>query len=139
VNGGEPGMRSSKRLVRSDGTEQWLPAKSEGIKVSKGDLLYFNTWGGGGWGDPYDRDPALVKADVDRALVTVEGARRYGVVIGPDGSVDESETTALRKKLRDERGEVELFDFGGTIEEIRARCKEETHLEPPRQPTFAHG
>jgi len=139
VNGGEPGMRSTKRLVRTDGTEQWLPAKSEGIKVKKGDLLYFNTWGGGGWGDPYDRDPALVKADVDRALVTVEGARRYGVVITSEGSVDEAATTALRKKLREERGEIELFNFGGTIEEIRARCKEETHLDPPRQPMFALG
>jgi len=139
VNGGEPGMRSTKRLVRTDGSEQWLGAKSEGIKVKKGDLLYFNTWGGGGWGDPYDRDPTLVKADVDRALVTAEGAKRYGVAIAADGSVDEAATTALREDLRASRGEFGLFDFGGTIEEIRARCKAETHLEPPKPPTFAHG
>ena len=137
VRGGEPGMRSTKRLVRGDGSEQWLPSKSEGIKVKKGDLLYFNTWGGGGWGDPYERDPELVRADVERSLVSVEGARRYGVVLSGDGSVDQGATDTLRESLRNERGEPELFNFGGTIEEIKARCKEETHLDPPKQPTFA--
>jgi len=137
VNGGEPGMRSSKRLVRADGSEEWLGAKSEGIKVQKGDLLYFNTWGGGGWGDPYERDADLVRADVARGLVSAQGARRYGVVIANDGSVDAAATEALRAKLREQRGEPGLFDFGGTIDEIKARCKAETHLEPPAAPTFA--
>jgi len=139
VRGGEPGMRSTKRLVRADGTETWLPSKSEGIKVRKGDLLYFNTWGGGGWGDPYEREPALVKADVDRDLVSAAGAKRYGVVIAADGSVDAPATQALRTKLRAQRGEFGMFNFGGTIEEIKARCKAETHLDPPRQPTFSRG
>lgn len=137
VRGGEPGLRSTKRLVRNDGSEEWLPSKSEGIKVQKGDLLYFNTWGGGGWGDPYERDAALVKADVDKGLVTAKGAKRYGVVIAADESVDTAATESLRAKLRAERGETELFNFGGTIEEIKARCKAETHLEPPVPPTFA--
>ncbi|MEE4173561.1 MAG: hydantoinase B/oxoprolinase family protein [Xanthomonadales bacterium] len=137
VRGGEPGMRSTKRLVRTDGSSEWLPSKAEGIKVQAGDLLYFNTWGGGGWGDPYDRDAELVAADVARGLVSVDGAERYGVVIADDGSVDRAATQALRDTLRGERGEIELFDFGGTIEEIKARCKEETHLDPPEQPTFA--
>jgi len=139
VRGGEPGMRSTKRLVRVDGTETWLPSKSEGIKVCKGDLLYFNTWGGGGWGDPYERDPELVRADVDRDLVSAEGAKRYGVVIAGDASVDAPATQALRTKLRAQRGEFGMFNFGGTIEEIKARCKAETHLDPPRQPTFSRG
>jgi N-methylhydantoinase B len=138
VRGGEPGMRSSKRLVRADGSEQWLPSKCEGIKVGKGDLLYFNTWGGGGWGDPYERDPEAVRADVERGLVTAAGARRYGVVIADNGSVDEAATAALRERLRERRGEPELFDFGGSIEEIKSRCKAETHLDPPRAPRFEY-
>ncbi|MFT5139213.1 MAG: N-methylhydantoinase B [Lysobacterales bacterium] len=137
VRGGQPGLRSTKRLVRSDGSEQWLPSKSEGINVKKGDLLYFNTWGGGGWGDPYDRDPDLVRADVARGLVSVQGARRYGVVLSDNGLVDEDATRTLRDSLRNDRGEPELFDFGGSIEEIKARCKKETHLDPPQAPTFA--
>jgi len=138
VRGGEPGMRSTKRLVRMDGSEQWLPSKSENIKVNKGDLLYFNTWGGGGWGDPFEREAELVRADVERGLVSLEGARRYGVVIGSDGAVDLAATDQLRTRMRADRGEPEMFDFGGNIEEIKARCKAETHLDPPQTPTFAH-
>jgi len=137
VRGGDPGMRSSKRLLRADGSEQWLPAKSEGIEVKKGDLLYFNTWGGGGWGDPFERDAELVRADVERSLVTAKGARRYGVVIAGDGSVDEAATQQLREEMRTRRGEPEMFNFGGTIEELKSRCKAETHLDPPQTPTFA--
>ncbi len=96
VRGGEPGMRSTKRLVRVDGTETWLAAKSDGIRVKKGDLLYFNTWGGGGWGDPYERNAERVRSDVERGLVTVDGARRYGVVMAGDGSVDAAATDELR-------------------------------------------
>jgi N-methylhydantoinase B len=137
VRGGEPGMRSTKRLVRMDGSEQWLPSKSENIKVNKGDLLYFNTWGGGGWGDPFEREAELVRADVERGLVSLDGARRYGVVIGSDGAVDLAATDRLRTRMRADRGEPEMFDFGGNIEEIKARCKAETHLDPPQTPTFA--
>ena len=141
VNGGETGMRSTKRLVRQDGSETWLPAKVEGIRVEAGDLLYFNTWGGGGWGDPYARDTALVLDDVNRGLVSMEGARRYGVVIAqsPGGEylVDGPATEALRAECIAARGKnIPLFNYGGTIEEIKARCLEETHLPPPETPVF---
>jgi len=136
VLGGETGRRSTKRLVRTDGTEEWLPAKVEGIKVKAGDLLYFNTWGGGGWGDPFARDPALVRQDIARGLVTVDGARRYGVVIAGDGSVDEDATDALRTKLKSGRAEIALFNRGGSIEELKAKCAEETHLAAPVSPSF---
>ena len=116
VLGGETGMRSTKRLVRTDGSEEWLPSKVEGVKVKEGDLLYFNTWGGGGWGDPYARDPELVRADVERNLVTAEGAKRYGVVIAPDGAVDARATDDLRAQLVAARGEdIGLFNFGGDV------------------------
>ncbi len=134
VRGGEPGMRSTKRLVRTDGSEEWLPAKCDGINVNVGDVLYFNTWGGGGWGDPLERDPALVQTDVQRGLVSESGARRYGVMIRSDGNVDAAGTEKLRGEMREQRGETELFDFGGTIEEIKARALEETHLPPPESP-----
>ena len=133
VNGGEPGMRSTKRLARKDGSEEWLPAKCEEINVKEGDILYFNTWGGGGWGDPYDRDPSLVEHDCIRGLVSAEGAKRYGVVIN-NGKVDNEATKKLRKSLKNDRGEVELFNRGGTIDEIKAKAIEETNLEPPVSP-----
>ncbi len=137
VMGGETGMRSTKRLVRVDGTEEWLPAKVEGIKVKKGDLLYFNTWGGGGWGDPYQRDPELVRQDVERGLVSAEGAQRYAVVIAADGSVDSAATESLRAERVAGRGDnIPLFNLGGELEDIRSRCEAETHLPAPVAPTF---
>jgi N-methylhydantoinase B len=136
VTGGEPGQRSTKLLVRADGTEEYLPAKCDGIEVKKGDLLYFNTWGGGGWGDPFQRDVQLVLDDVKRGLVSVEGATRYGVVITEELQIDQVATDQMRKTLSEQRGATELFDFGGTIEEIKARCEAETHLPAPSTPKF---
>ncbi|GEA12597.1 hydantoinase B/oxoprolinase family protein [Alteromonas sp. KUL49] len=135
VNGGEPGKRSTKRLVRADGTEEVLPAKCEGVEVKAGDLLYFDTWGGGGWGDPYARSPEAVLQDLERGLITQSGALRYGVVV-EGGEIDETATASLREKLTAERGEVSLFNRGGTIEEIKARALEETGLPAPVSPTF---
>ncbi|HWK68498.1 MAG TPA: hydantoinase B/oxoprolinase family protein [Rhizobiaceae bacterium] len=136
VNGGQPGLRSTKRLVRTDGTELNIPSKCDRIEVNPGDVLYFNTWGGGGWGDPAARPAEIVLADVKRGLVTELGARRYGVVI-VDGAVDQAAT----KKLRDEMSAIPkpegLFDRGFTsIEELKTRCKEETGFDAPRAPVF---
>jgi len=135
VNGGTPGQRSTKILKRADGTQQILPAKCDGVEVKEGDLLYFNTWGGGGWGDPFLRDCNSVLDDVNRGLVSIQGAKRYGVVI-VDGAVDQQQTSTLRADLTEKRGDVQLFDFGGTIEEIKARCLEETGLPAPETPRF---
>ncbi|MCO4811992.1 MAG: hydantoinase B/oxoprolinase family protein [Gammaproteobacteria bacterium] len=134
VRGGDPGMRSTKRIVRADGGEEWLPAKCDGIKVKEGDVLYFNTWGGGGWGNPLERDPELVRTEVTRGLVSREGARRYGVVIADDDSVDVAATEALRVEMTPARENMGLFSRGGTIEELKARSMEETHLPAPEAP-----
>lgn len=137
VNGGLPGGRSTKRLVRQDGSSEWLASKCDRIQVQPGDLLYFNTWGGGGWGDPLKREPAKVAADVLRGLVSFEGAKRYGVVVGAAGVVDEAATNKLREEMAAKRAPLELFNRGGTIEELKARALEETHLPPPKSPVFS--
>jgi len=55
----------------------------------------------GGFGDPIDRDPAMVEADVDNAAVSAAAAREtYGVVIGPDGKADLAATERLRGEIR---------------------------------------
>ncbi|MCQ4276020.1 hydantoinase B/oxoprolinase family protein [Stutzerimonas degradans] len=136
VSGGEPGERSRKELLRADGTRQMLPSKCDNIRVSAGDLLLFDTWGGGGWGDPFKRDPAKVLTDVRRGLVSVDGARRYGVVVVND-AVDQAATDELRAALIDARGPVPLFDRGGSLEELKARCLEETGLPAPATPTWS--
>ena len=138
VNGGLPGARSNKLLKRADGSECWIPAKCDRIKVVAGDILFFNTWGGGGWGDPLQRSPGTVAADVERGLVSFEGARRYGVVVLPDYSVDAAASGSLRTEMARNRGELLLFNRGGTIEEVMARCKADTSFDPPRKPEFAN-
>lgn len=137
VNGGMPGQRSRKELHRKDGTRAILPSKCDRIPVKEGDLLYFDTWGGGGWGDPYQRPAEKVAFDVEAGLVTPKGARdNYGVVLRKDGSVDEKATRVLRARLAKKRGKIQIFNFGGTVKELKKRCKAETGLPPPKQPEF---
>ena len=119
-------MRYKDELIKS---MEWLGKKD--------DVLFFNTWGGGGWGDPFKRPAEKVAKDVERGLVSFDGAKRYGVVLNKDGSVDNDSTEDLRKKLTNERGDVKLFDFGFTsIDELKARCKAETSFDPPKAPVF---
>ena len=59
-----------------------LPGLNDDVALPAGSLLRLRTTGGGGWGDPFDRDPELVLLDVSRGLVSIEAAERdYGVVI----------------------------------------------------------
>lgn len=134
VNGGEPGARARKILEKADGTSQVVGNKVEDLEVEAGDRLHFITWGGGGWGDPLERDPALVALEVEQGLVTVDGARRYGVVL-KDGQVDAAATEALRAKIRAERPAPSgPFNFGPDIETLRANCLAETGLPAPKKP-----
>ncbi|MEO0411541.1 MAG: hydantoinase B/oxoprolinase family protein [Pseudomonadota bacterium] len=136
VNGGEPGMRAKKIIERADGSEEILGNKIDNIEVHEGDLLHYITWGGGGWGDPLERDPALLALELKRGLVTADGAKRYGVVLTADGKVDDAATTTLREKMRSERGELPLFNAGPDIETLRANCLAETGLPAPQPPVW---
>ena len=112
--------------------------KRDGLEVQEGDLLHFVTWGGGGWGDPLERDPELVGLEIRRGLVTPQGARDYGVVCDDKGRVDANATEALRGEIRASRsGEPKLFNSGPDIDTLRANCLEETGLPAPRQPVWA--
>jgi N-methylhydantoinase B len=69
------------------------------VNFQPGSRWAFQLGGGGGWGDPLQRDPAAVLNDVLDGYVTAEGARRdYGVVVRPDGRGLDLEAT------RKERG-----------------------------------
>ena len=138
VNGGEPGMRSRKELVKANGDRRILPSKCDRVHVEKGDLLLFDTWGGGGCGDPLEREPSRVASDYIKGLVSLEGARRYGVVLDESGVVDEAATESLREDMRGSRPEITIFNRGGTLDEIKSRCLAETGLEPPRTPEWEH-
>ena len=71
-------------------------------QLSPGDVIVMDAAGGGGYGDPLERDPELVERDVMEGYVSVEGARRdYGVVIDSDTmKPDLDATLALRGSLK---------------------------------------
>ncbi len=138
VNGGHPGMRARKVLERADGTTEIVGNKVEDVPVKEGDLLHYITWGGGGWGDPLDRDPELVGLEIRQGLVTPEGAKHYGVVADENGVIDSAATEALRAEIKAKRGELPLFAYGPAIDDLRARCEEETGLPAPIQPVWSH-
>jgi N-methylhydantoinase B len=137
VNGGEPGTRGTKWLDRADGSHEVLPSKCHDVPVRPGDVLHFVTWGGGGWGDGLERDPALVALEVRRGLVSAAGARRYGVVADADGVLDTAGTATLRAEIRSARvGELPVFDMGPGLEQLLERCEEETGLPAPKAPVW---
>jgi N-methylhydantoinase B len=136
VNGGQPGTRARKIIEKPDGSQTIVGNKVEDIIVEAGDQLHFITWGGGGWGDPLERDPALLAIELEQGLVTVEGALRYGVVL-VDHLVDTVATEALRTKIRaDGQAKLSLFDFGPDLDTLRANCLAETGLPAPTRPRW---
>jgi N-methylhydantoinase B len=95
-------------------------------------MLVYRTAGGGGWKDRLDRPVEAVVRDVSFGLVSAEKAKTgYGVVLDENGEADVEATEAERARQREERGEALSFDFGPPLDEVLARCKEETGLEPP--------
>jgi N-methylhydantoinase B len=138
VNGGAPGARARKILERADGSQTIVGNKCEDLAVEEGDMLHFITWGGGGWGDPLERDPALVGLEVLQGLVTPKGALAYGVVVDDEGVVDEAATSSLRADMRAHQPSVTpLFNYGPTIDALRAASQAETGLPAPKQPLWA--
>jgi N-methylhydantoinase B len=77
--------------------------KSKGFQVvPRGDRLIVEMPGGGGYGDPLNRDPKRVADDVRNGLVSREAAERdYGVVVREDYGVDEVETSRLRSQSKE--------------------------------------
>jgi N-methylhydantoinase B len=137
VNGGAPGARARKIHEKADGTQTIVANKLDRLDVAEGDVLHFITWGGGGWGDPLERDPALVGKEIRQGLVSPDGAKAYGVVADAQGAVDTTATDALRSKLRNARtGPLPLFDYGSDLATLRARSEADTGLPAPRQPVW---
>jgi N-methylhydantoinase B len=73
-------------------------SKDQDIELAPGDLVRVSTPGGGGYGDPFKRDPKKVARDVSRGYYTREQAERlFGVALGADGAPDPERTKFLRR------------------------------------------
>jgi N-methylhydantoinase B len=87
----------SAYLLRLPGENDFKAMVGAHIPVPLNASAIVRTGGGGGWGDPFERDPELVRADVMEELVSREAARtQYGVVLRDDFSVDEEATRKAR-------------------------------------------
>jgi len=114
LHGGAPGRSAHAAIVRRDGSREELPSKKM-IVLHPGDQLWEHIAGGAGYGDPLDREPGRVVADVLDGKVSRESAREtYGVVLSADGlAVDEEATKERREGLRRRRPPIDwLFDRG---------------------------
>ena len=94
-------------LIRAEGgadggSEDHLSSKTT-VQLLPGDVISYRTSGGGGYGDPFARDPIRLLDDVAQLKISVERARdRYGVVVdfaqGPgSGKINEPATQELRR------------------------------------------
>lgn len=122
LSGGYPSTTNQFELLRGSDVEQRLaegrvPQSLDELEgelevcgayadtsMRRGDVYRVVSQGGGGYGDPLDRDPARVADDVAKLLVSREWARLvYGVVVDDAGAVDADATAQAREALRDER------------------------------------
>ena len=115
--GGGPG-RPSMNYLNPDRNPAPLPSKLT-MNMKKGDLFRHEVAGAGGWGDPLERDPALVLQDVLNDFVSERAAREdYGVVLaGAPLMVNKAATIALRQRMRAARtsAETPIYNWGSRL------------------------
>jgi N-methylhydantoinase B len=101
--GGKPG-EAGGYLLRLPGENDFKPMVGAHIPVPLNAEAIVRTGGGGGWGDPIERDVAVVRGDVLEELVSREAAlEHYGVVLRDDLTLDETATQQRRDRLRSAR------------------------------------
>ena len=103
------------------------------MPIKEGDLLRILTPGGGGWGDPLDREPEKVLQDLRLDRISMDAARRdYGVLIDPDSiELLDGPTDQERKKLRDSRPPLRIVDRGERFRRLLAEKRISLTCEDP--------
>ncbi|MDP7424056.1 MAG: hydantoinase B/oxoprolinase family protein [Rhodospirillales bacterium] len=148
ISGGLNGGGST--LIINKGTPDEFDAGmyATGVKLKKGDKIFYGSSGGGGFGDPLDREPELVLDDVIDEWLTIEAAEEYyGVVIeeidaeAADYRINEEKTKKAQAKLRKKgfkegTGAFEINVLGKDIKPERIPSEEEvrSHLAISRPP-----
>jgi len=102
VLGGLPGAPVGSWIDRDGAVEGFdTPGKVAGHPVEEGSIVMVRSAGGGGYGDPLDRDAQRVADDVREGYVSAKAARElYGLALDNGGRVDVAATAALRERLR---------------------------------------
>ncbi len=96
LQGGLPGEPARYYIVRRDGTIHYLKSKDT-VTIHQGDEVIIETAGGGGYGNPAERDPQAVLNDYLNELITEEDALIHYKVVIRQGKLDLEKTQKLRK------------------------------------------
>lgn len=141
VQGGESGAPMRFDVIRDGELSPISPefgSKGTSFPVKTGDVIRISTPGGGGYGDPLERDPASVIQDVLDEKVSEEQARHeYGVVLSDDMTrLNESKTSDLRVELASRRiyltptkGASPVFEGGVRVAYVSGCLKDNGFVE----------
>ena len=102
IEGGGAAAPVASHVVRHGRTLPFsTPGKIGGFALKRDDIVVIRSAGGGGFGDPLEREPEDVAFDVREGYVDAAEARQvYGVVLTAKGAANARATVALRQKLR---------------------------------------
>jgi len=132
LKGGRAGRPFRVTLDPGGASERQLEGLVDDEPIPASTLVRIDTTGGGGWGDPLEREPELVALDVTQGKVSAASARDdYGVVLLSTASeciVDMEATERLRDELRAERGSLPFFDRGPGYRQLSGRDFAEVDL-----------
>ncbi len=100
IFGGWPGSTGTYRIIRATG-EEIIPKRKMKHVINNGDIIYNFHPGGGGYGNPLERDPEMVKDDLIDGFISERAAGEdYGVVVDvKTEKVDYEATKKLRAEL----------------------------------------
>ena len=105
--GGKPG-EYGMYLLREPGESEFRVVGGAHHPVPVNAEVIVRTGGGGGWGDPLERDPAAVRADVEEEFISSASAREdYGVVLRDDLSINQAATQRAQDAIRSQRGNAQ--------------------------------
>lgn len=107
IKGGLPSLPHGLWVKRAEtGEKEWLGTIFSDVEIKSGDMFSRPTAGGGGLGDPLERDPAAVMLDVEDDYVSIERAKiDYGVVLKvvdidlAEYEIDIEATTEARREI----------------------------------------
>ena len=124
LHGGQPG-KPSQSVMNPDAEHRALDSKLT-MTIKRGMVFRHCLPGSGGWGDPLEREPTKVLADVRNEFVSIAAAAtEYGVVIDPaTQTVDEAATARRRERMRARRGWSEPPEIVREVDPVFAEAAE---------------
>ena len=113
IAGGRPGACNEFLIHRADGSVEALDVSCSGAMVKEGDWYEIRVASGGGYGDPLDRDPAAVAADVAEGRLDEAAAREaFGVVLAGQAATERLRESMRRARLKAARPAAKPMPIG---------------------------